>query len=177
MMKKKDLLQRILNLEGERDQVQQEIGRIDCLLGEMRQTIFALTDKLAAAEANAILAADVADLDEYPPHEWFFGGQPSREPVYGKSPADIVKANRAVMDDVISEFSTPFRKENIYDDLIKGKPSRLTASEINNLTAGDVIEAAKKLGLDITKVYEPTDEDLEEIDSLVDDLIADHGKL
>jgi hypothetical protein len=44
---------------------------------------------------------------------------------------------------------------------------------VGDLTAADLDIALKTFD----KVFEPTDDDLEEIDDLVDALIADHGKL
>lgn len=217
-MKKKDLyndiqaldtqannqLQQIRNLEGERDRFHQDIIDLNGYVGylretlvEVRQTLFALTDKLMAAEANATLAADVADLPpDKPVAEGFFGK--ARVPLYGKSPTEFPNedikvelaypgmptgdhAKGVYLDDLVTERTFPY----------KGQPSRLTASDVVAATKAldDAPNAfdefslavgrnmAKQLDTEIRGVFEPTDEELDEVDALMDELMANHGKL
>jgi hypothetical protein len=62
-MKKRALKNHIDYLEGAVNRLNRDIGRIDGILAEVRQTVFALTDKLDAEAANAALEADMEAED------------------------------------------------------------------------------------------------------------------
>ncbi len=138
--------ERIEILEDKVDDLGRTIAGLKALFDETRQTVFALTDKLDAEEANEALAADMANLDSE------------------------AQDAAAAFGDRLAQRASGHITKIFMDDLIDQKAYKTKDS----LTAEDVITAAKELA-ELPDDYDfPTDEDLERIDQLMDQLARDH---
>jgi hypothetical protein len=172
--------------------------RVDILLDrleDIRNMVAEVADKpqwktdATDEEINAGLAEDVADLPEptWSPKYRGFYGETVRE-VLGMLPDPRDEDGRMNTGQHASGI--------IYDDLI-GEKTFPYEGQASRVTATEAIEAAKALDKDpdafeefvqkvgqdmalrldaeIRTVFEPTDDDLERVDALLDELFEDHG--
>ena len=181
-MKKSALYELIRQLKDDHVNLQQRVAGLEARFDETRQTVNALTDKLDAEEANAAVEADLAEdygwsapADLPTPRVTATEAKAEMDDLGMKVAQQAAKRiDRIIMDDIITEKNV--RAEPDFDSV------RAWFNKTKNtLTAEDVYKAAEALQEheDTTDpayyfLPEPTDEDLDAVDRLMDELLADH---